>query len=68
MAAARAILDMVDMPDSRAPLYARVDMLRAEDNTLLLMELELIEPFLYPLEGPGLGRRLGAALISRLQR
>ena len=68
VAAARAILDMVDMPDSRAPLYARVDMLRAEDDALLLMELELIEPFLYPLEGPGLGRRLAAALIARLQR
>ncbi len=64
--AAKAILDMVDMPDGRAPLYARVDMLRAEDGALLLMELEMIEPFLYPLEGPGLGKRLTDAIIARL--
>lgn len=40
------------------PLYARVDMLRASDGGLMLMELELIEPFLYPLQGPELGGRI----------
>lgn len=49
-----------------APLYARVDMLRADDGGLLLMEVEAIEPFLYPLEGPGLGRRIATALVRRL--
>jgi hypothetical protein len=44
------------------PLYARVDMLRAEDGGLMLMELELIEPFLYPLQGPDLGTRIYEAL------
>jgi hypothetical protein len=48
------------------PLYARIDMLRDEDGALLLMELELIEPYLYPLEGPELGPRLAAALVRRL--
>lgn len=44
------------------PLYARVDMLRGTDGELLLMELELIEPFLYPVQGPELGARVFEAL------
>ncbi|NVJ71494.1 MAG: hypothetical protein HWE08_14135 [Alphaproteobacteria bacterium] len=45
-----------------APLYARVDMIRAEDGSLCLMEMELIEPFLYPVQGPELGARIYEAL------
>ena len=41
-------------------------MLRGEDGALRLMELELIEPYLYPLEGPELGPRLAAAIAKRL--
>lgn len=48
------------------PLYARVDMIRGEDG-FLLMELELIEPYLYPKEGPELGERLAAATVARLK-
>ena len=48
------------------PLYARVDMLRAETGELYLMELEVIEPYLYPLEGPELGSRMAAAVERRL--
>ena len=59
---AEAVLHTLDTP----PLYARVDMLRAEDGRLLLMELELIEPYLYPLEGAELGPRLAAAVARRL--
>ncbi|WP_286828416.1 MULTISPECIES: ATP-grasp domain-containing protein [Kordiimonas] len=44
------------------PLYARVDMIRGEDGSLCLMEMELIEPFLYPLQGPELGARIYEAL------
>ena len=66
LAAARAMLDAVETPDGQPPLYARVDMLRAPDGGLLLMEVEIIEPFLYPLEGPGLGRRMADALIKRV--
>ena len=62
LAAAKAIVSALD----EAPLYARVDMLRAEDGGLLLMELELIEPFLYPLQGLELGERFGAAIQKRL--
>lgn len=61
-AAARAILDLFDKP----PLYARVDMLRGDTGGLFLMELELIEPFLYPLQGPELGPRYAEALARRL--
>lgn len=61
--AAQAILATLD----EAPLYARVDMLRGEDDSLLLMELELIEPFLYPLQSDGrLGLRIAEALTRRL--
>lgn len=45
-------------------LYARIDMLRDGDQ-LLLMEAELIEPYLYPEQGPGLGERLAHAIAKR---
>ena len=60
--AARQVLMVLD----ETPLYARVDMLRGEDGALRLMELELIEPYLYPIEGPELGPRLAAAVAKRL--
>lgn len=62
LAAARAILGALDA----APLYGRVDMLRGEDGGLLLMELEVIEPYLYPKEGPQLGERMAAAVAKRI--
>jgi len=62
LTAAKAILSTLD----DMPLYARVDMLRGDDGGLLLMELELIEPYLYPVEGPELGPRMAKALASRL--
>ena len=62
LAAAQAILTLLD----EAPLYARVDMLRGETDEMRLMELELIEPYLYPVEGPELGPMMAAALATRL--
>ena len=59
---AARILDLLD----ETPLYARVDMLRGANDGLLLMELELIEPYLYPLEGEQLGPLMAAAVRSRL--
>ena len=58
IAAAKAVLAACD----ETPLYARIDMVRADDGGLVLMEMELVEPFLYPLQGPELGTRLYAAL------
>ncbi|WP_370234276.1 MULTISPECIES: hypothetical protein [Henriciella] len=60
--AARAVLDTLD----DTPLYARVDMLRDGEGGLLLMELELIEPYLYPVQGPDIGRLLASAVRKRL--
>lgn len=60
--AARTTLDVL----KETPLYARVDMVRADDGRLLLMELEVIEPYLYPVDGPGIGAMLGKALRRRL--
>lgn len=62
LAAARAIIGTLD----EAPLYGRVDMLRGEDGGLLLMELEVIEPYLYPIEGPELGERMAAGVARRI--
>lgn len=59
---AQAILQLME----DTPFYARVDMIRGEDENLLLMELELIEPYLYPKEGPELGSIMAKALKARL--
>ena len=62
-AAAAAIIDSLPFA---APLYARIDMVRGEENSLLLMEAEMIEPYLYPVEGPDLGSRMATAIDRRL--
>ncbi|MEM9179916.1 MAG: hypothetical protein AAGA89_09405 [Pseudomonadota bacterium] len=62
LAEAESVLKILD----ETPLYARVDMLRGDDGRLLLMELELIEPYLYPLEGPGLGPMMADAVYRRI--
>ena len=62
LAMAKSVLDVLD----EVPLYGRVDMLRGESGELYLMELELIEPYLYPVEGPGLGSQLAEAVKRRL--
>lgn len=62
LGAAATILTFLD----ETPLYARVDMLRGEDGQMQLMELELIEPYLYPLQGAELGARMAAAVAKRL--
>lgn len=59
---ARAVLDALDAP----PLYARIDMVRGEDGRLLLMELEAIEPYLFPEQGPQIAPMLAKALRKRL--
>lgn len=48
------------------PLYARIDMVRGSDGELRLMEAELIEPYLYPLQGPQLGKRMANAIAALL--
>ena len=76
LAKAEAVIDALpfgkanrptDLPAKNAkPLYARIDMVRLENGELALIEAELIEPFLYPLQGPQLGDRLAKAIKLRL--
>ncbi len=67
-AQARAVLDVLDF----TPLYARVDFLRGNDGRLLLIELELIEPYLYLTFSEGSGadnkgaQKLAKALAKKL--
>ena len=62
IAAAQSVVDAVP---GEVPLYARVDMIRLNDS-LAVMEAEMIEPYLYPLQGPELGARMAAAILQRL--
>lgn len=64
LAAASSVLGAL----AEAPLYARVDMVRGAEGGLLLMELEVLEPYLYPRQGPQIGAMLGKALSRRLGR
>jgi hypothetical protein len=60
LAAAQRVLDAIDGD----LLYARVDMVRSSDGALLLIELELIEPYLYPIYAPDMGFAFAQALIK----
>jgi len=66
---AHTILKTMD----KMPLYARVDLLRADDGTLRLIELECIEPYLYLPHALGEGganegaQKLADALKSKLE-
>lgn len=63
LAQAEAVLSACPFP---APLYARIDMVRLPTGELAVMEAELIEPYLYPEQGPELGKRLATAVAERL--
>ena len=62
--AAAAVMAM--LPFAQSPLYARIDMVRLESGTLAVIEAELIEPYLYPQQGPEFGARLADAVMVRL--
>lgn len=53
------------VPTDRAPLYARVDVLPAEPDPLVL-EVELVEPSLFLAFDGGAADRLAAAIVGRL--
>lgn len=67
---ARGVLDTLD----QMPLYARVDLLRGRDGKLKLIELELIEPYLYLPHAPGEGaenigaQKFASALKTKLDK
>lgn len=60
---AAAVLAACPFP---APLYARIDMVRLPSGELAVMEAELIEPYLFPEQGPELGDRMAAAVAASL--
>lgn len=61
-AAAEAVMAM--LPFAAPPVYARIDMVRLPAGQLAVMEAELIEPYLYPEQGPRLGTMLADALLA----
>ena len=63
-AAAEAVMAM--LPFAQPPLYARIDMVRLADAKLAVIEAELIEPYLYPQQGPEFGKRLADAVLAQL--
>lgn len=62
-AAAEAVMAM--LPFARPPFYARIDMVRLPGGALAVIEAELIEPYLYPRQGPRLGAMLAEAALAR---
>ena len=64
-AQASAIIEALPFP---SPLYARIDMLEDEDGKLMVMEAELIEPYLYPEQGPKMGESLAKAVQRELEQ
>ncbi len=65
-AAAEAVMAM--LPFAQTPLYGRIDMVRMADGKLAVIEAELIEPYLYPEQGPHFGRMFAQAAIKRFAK
>jgi glutathione synthase/RimK-type ligase-like ATP-grasp enzyme len=61
--AARAV---AAVPHAADLLYARVDLLHADDGAPLVLELELTEPSLYLSYAPNGAERLAAAIVQRI--
>ena len=63
-AAARQVMDA--LPFAQPPLYARIDMVRLKGGELAVIEAELIEPYLYPEQGPQFGKLMADAMLRRI--
>lgn len=62
LSVANRILDVLET----TPLYARVDLLRGRDGKLKLIELELVEPYLYLPHSQGEGaNNKGAQMLAK---
>jgi glutathione synthase/RimK-type ligase-like ATP-grasp enzyme len=66
LAAALQVMALLPFPES--PLYARIDMVRLDNGALAVIEAELIEPYLYPLQGPVFGKMLADAVLETLAK
>ena len=67
VALARRVHGFVEQRFGR-PLYARVDVLRTDDGTPAVLELELIEPSLFLDYAPGSAQALARAILARVAR
>ena len=63
---AEQLIEEVRRRFGKAPLYARVDMLRDEGGAPVLLELEAVEPNLYFGQAPGAAERLADAIVARV--
>lgn len=63
---AAAVAVMAMLPFAVPPLYARIDMVRLECGAPAVIEAELIEPYLYPQQGPEFGVRLAEGMLGVL--
>lgn len=61
----RAAAEVVAAIPFEQPLYARIDMIRGADGILRLIEAELIEPYLYPLQRRDFGKAFARAIVAR---
>lgn len=61
----RIAADVIEAIPFETPLYARIDMVRGADGRLRLIEAELIEPYLYPLQRRDFGRVFARAILAR---
>jgi hypothetical protein len=66
-AVAGRILEWVEQRFGRAPLYARVDMVRDAEGRPVLMELEAVEPNFYLATAEGAAERLADAVLDELR-
>lgn len=62
LALARAALDAV----ARPLLHARVDVVTANDGRSVVIELEVLEPYLFLADGPGSAERFAEAIVETL--
>ena len=60
--AAEAVMAM--LPFKAPPLYARIDMVRLDSGELAVIEAELIEPYLYPLQCAEFGVRMAEGMLG----
>jgi glutathione synthase/RimK-type ligase-like ATP-grasp enzyme len=65
---ARRVIEEVRRRFGTTPLYARVDMLRDEAGSPVLLELEAVEPNFYFEQSPGADARLADAIVARARQ
>ncbi|HKV65386.1 MAG TPA: hypothetical protein VJN66_03285 [Rhodanobacteraceae bacterium] len=54
------------MPFGQSLLYARVDLIRGDDGSPLLLELELVEPSVFVAHADGVAKRFAKAILRRI--